>query len=90
MNIRSWNIDIDSWLNPYIPRNQLFKLPTPVSRYLGYRVKPQNEIGNVLVAWWACVGAFTGVIIIEAVLMIPAIHDLGVPIVIASFVRSQL
>lgn len=90
MNIQSWNIDIDSWLNPYIPRNQLSKFPTPVSRYLGYRDKPQYKIGNVLVAWWACVGAFTGVIIIEAVLMIPAINDLGVPIVIASFVSSQI
>ena len=41
-------------------------------------------------AWWACVGAFTGVVIIEAVLMIPAIHDLGVPIVIASFVSYKI
>ena len=86
MKVTSWNIDIDQWLNPYIPRNQLSKLPRPVSRFLGYRDEPHHEIGNIIVAWWACFGAFTGVVIIEAVLMIPAIHDLGVPVVIASFV----
>lgn len=86
MKVRNWDIDIDRWLNHYIPRNQLSKLPRPVSRFLGYRDKPHYEVGNVLVAWWACVGAFVGVVIIEAVLMIPAINNLGVPVVIASFV----
>ena len=88
MGAKSWDLDIDHWLNAFVPRNHLSKLPRPVSRFLGHRDRPHAEIGNVLVACWACVGAFTGVILIEAVLMIPKIHDHGVPIVIASFVWS--
>ena len=86
MGIQDWDIDVDRWLNRYIPPSQLSKLPRPVSRFLGSRDKPHHEIGNVLVACWAFIVAFIGVVIIEAVLMIPAIHDRGVPIVIASFV----
>ena len=44
----------------------------------------------MLIAGWAFLGAFVGIITIEAVLMIPAIHDHGVPIVIASFVSRSV
>lgn len=88
MGVKSWDIDIDRWLNPLVPYNRLSRLPPPVSRFLGYRDGPRGEIGNVLVAWWAFVGAFSGVAAIEAVLMIPEIQKHGVPTVIASFVRS--
>ena len=82
----TWNLDIDRYLNCYVPRNRLDRLPSPISRFLGHG--PRKPIGNVLVAWWAFVGAFVGVIMIEAALMIPSIHEHGVPIVIASFVRQ--
>ncbi|KAG7005236.1 hypothetical protein G7Y79_00021g051030 [Physcia stellaris] len=85
MGIRDWNIDIDQWLNPYLPSNRLSKLPRPISHFLGHRNEPRPDVGNVLVACWAFVGAFVGVIIIESFLMIPVIHDHGGPIIIASF-----
>ena len=88
MGLESWDVDIDKLLNRFVPYNRLFKLPRPVSRFLGYRSGPHHEIGNVLVAWWAFVGAFAGVAVIEAVLMIPEIQKHGVPTAIASFVRS--
>ncbi len=81
----SWNFDVDPWLNRYIPRNRLDRLPAPISRFLGHGQR--KPIGNVLVAWWAFIGAFVGVVIIEAVLMIPEINKHGVPIAVASFVR---
>lgn len=83
---RSWNLDVDRWLNYYIPRNRLDRLPSPLSRFLGEGQR--RPIGNVLVAWWAFFGAFVGVAIIEAVLMIPEINNHGVPIAVASFVRQ--
>lgn len=89
MGIRDWNIDIDQWLNPYLPTNRLSKLPRPISHFLGHRNEPCSDVGNVLIACWAFVGAFVGVIIIESFLMIPIIHDHGGPIIIASFVRLQ-
>jgi len=82
---RSWNLDVDRWLNYYIPRNRVDRLPSPISRFLGHGQR--KPIGNVLVAWWAFIGAFIGIVIVEAVLMIPEIHNHGVPIVVASFVR---
>lgn len=81
------HFDVDKYLNPYLPRNRLYRLPKPVSSFLGSRDRPREQIGNLLVAGWACLGAFIGVIIIEATFMIPAIKDHGVPLLVASFVR---
>ena len=86
-DITRWNIDIDVWINRYIPHNRLDRLPSPVSRFLGHGHR--RPVGNVVVAWWAFLGAFAGVIIVEAALMIPAIHKHGVPIVVASFVSKS-
>ena len=88
LEANNWHIDIDKHLNPYVPENRISRLPKPVSRFLGYRDSPRKEIGNLLVAVWSFLGAFIGVMVIEAVFMIPAIHDRGVPILIASFVRK--
>ena len=84
-----WHIDVDRLINPFIPANFIHRLPRPVSRFLGYRETPQHDIGNLLVALWACVGAFLGVIVIEGVFMIPEIRHHGPPLVIASFVGSH-
>ena len=86
---RFWHIDIDRLLNPLIPPNSIHRLPRPISRFLGYRRTPQHEIGNLLVAFWACMGAFLGVIMLEAVFMIPEIRQHGPPLIIASFVRRR-
>ena len=80
------SFDIDRYLNPYLPSNPVHRLPKPIARFLGYRDGPRRGIGNVLIAGWAFFGAFVGIIIIEAVCMIPVIHDHGVPIIITSFV----
>ena len=86
LEARDWHFDVDRHLNPHLPRNLIYKLPKPISRLLGYRDGPRREVGNVLVAGWAFLGGFIGIAVIEAVFMIPTIHDHGVPLLIASFV----
>lgn len=87
---KNWHFDVDEYLNPFIPRNRLHRLPKPIANILGSRDHPREQIGNLLVAAWACLGAFVGVIIIEATFMIPAIKDHGVPLLIASFVGLSM
>ena len=84
---RDWHVEVDTHLNPYIPRNLVHRLPRPISHFLGHRDGPRTQIGNVLVAGWALVGAFVGVVVVEAVFMAPVIKSHGVPLLITSFVR---
>ncbi|MCJ1458912.1 hypothetical protein MMC28_009288 [Mycoblastus sanguinarius] len=83
---KDWDLDIDRYINPYVPRNLTYRLPKPVSRFLGHRDGARKEIGNILVAVWSFLGAFIGIIVIEAVFMTPAIQSHTPPLLIASFV----
>lgn len=81
--------DVDTYLNPYIPRPRLDVLPRIVSRFLGYRPQssPVPNPPHTLIIWlWCFIGAFCGVAIIEASYKaISTLDDRTVPIVIASF-----
>lgn len=81
------NFDIDNYINPIIPRNRLHLLPKPISWILGYRNAAPLRIGNVLVWWWAFIGAFAGLLVVEAVFQTKHLQAEGTPIVIASLVR---
>lgn len=87
---KDWDFDVDKYLKPYIPRNLVYRLPQPISHFLGHRDRARTEIGSVLVAGWALLGAFVGVAVIEATFMAPAIKAHGVPLLIASFVGPIL
>ena len=87
---RDWHLEVDTHLNPYIPRNLVHRLPRPISHFLGHRDGPRTQIGNILVAGWALLGAFIGVVVVEAVFMAPIIKSHGVPLLITSFVRLVL
>ena len=82
------DIDIDKYLNRFIPRSRIHRLPTPISRFLGYRAHPRKELGNVIIAAWSFIGAFCGVAIIEGVFMSQSIHAHGAPLIIGGFVRE--
>jgi hypothetical protein len=86
-NLIGPDFDIDVYLNPLIPRPRLDLLPTPISWFLGYRVEPPQPIRSVLVWFWAFIGAFVGILVVEAVYMIPALKSEGTPIIISSLVR---
>jgi len=84
MNEPAFDFDIDHYINRFVPRSRLYILPTPISWILGYRTKPMPRIGSVLVLFWAFIGAFAGILVVEAVFHTKGIEDLGAPTVIAS------
>lgn len=61
------HFDVDVYINRFVSPSQLHRLPTVVARYLGYRREPYKDIGNVLVASWALLGAFLGLLLAAAV-----------------------
>lgn len=87
---REWNFDIDHYLNRIVPPSPLHKLPAPVSRYLGYRKVQEQDVGNILGAFWSCVGAFLGLAVIAAVFNhSESIQRHHPPALIASFVCTS-
>jgi hypothetical protein len=86
MSEKYLNVDIDHYINRIIPENRLYLLPKRISWFLGYRSEPPPLIGSVLVSWWAFIGAFVGILVVEVVFMTDTLKTDGAPIVIASFV----
>ncbi|KAF3906739.1 hypothetical protein AA313_de0202594 [Arthrobotrys entomopaga] len=88
---RDYRFDIDEYINPWIPPNQTSRLPTPISRFLGYRSPSQEgeeEVGVLLVAWWSLFGAFCGIAAVSATFKYGGIFsnaDVDTPIIIGSF-----
>ncbi|EXJ77983.1 hypothetical protein A1O3_09142 [Capronia epimyces CBS 606.96] len=85
--------DLDNYLNPLVPRNPLFRFPTWMSYWFGYRLptkatRPARSRRRLqtLKLWLSVfVGAFCGVAIIENVfLALPPLSGHAVP-TIASF-----
>lgn len=79
-----FNFDIDYYINSVIPRNRLHLLPKPISWILGYRNSAPSRIGDFLIWWWAFIGAFAGILTVEAVFRTEQLRSEGTPIVIAS------
>jgi hypothetical protein len=91
MGMRDWDLDIDRYLNRILPPSPLHKLPTPVSRWLGYRAEQHQDVGNILGAFWSLVGAFAGLAVIVAVFNhTGVIHAHHPPALIASFVSPAV
>ncbi|RPB11535.1 hypothetical protein P167DRAFT_536693 [Morchella conica CCBAS932] len=85
----NYNFDIDKHLNPYIlsgPR-LIRRFPDRIRHFLGYRNELKTEKESDLVIWLlAFVGAFVGVLVLEAVFMHwPEAISLGCPIIIGSY-----
>ncbi|OJJ48931.1 hypothetical protein ASPZODRAFT_13665 [Penicilliopsis zonata CBS 506.65] len=80
-----WHLDIDHYLNPWLPAPPWRHLPRLVSRMFGYREHPTSVMGNVGVAFWALIGIFCGVAVVATVSMhIPSFEEHGAPIIVAS------
>ncbi|KAI9369689.1 HPP family-domain-containing protein [Aspergillus egyptiacus] len=82
-----WHFDIDTVLNPLLPPTFYHRLPHPISRFLGYRGdKPPKALGNLVIAFWALIGVFAGVLLISEVsLHIPSFRSHHAPIIVGSF-----
>jgi hypothetical protein len=82
------HFDIDEYLNRIIPPSQLYLLPRPISRFLGYRKDQKPDVGNVIIAFWALIGAFCGLVLVAGVFKYsPIIREYNPPVVFASLVR---
>lgn len=87
----SWHLDIDRYLNRVIPASPLHKLPSPISRFLGYRKEQKQDVGNILGAFWSLIGAFCGLALVAAVFNNTAsIQQHAPPALIASFVSLRI
>lgn len=84
----SWNFNIDNYVNPFLPPAPWKYIPRPISRFFGHRDKPQRSIGNIVIIYWAFIGVFFSLLLIEAVgHYIPPFKDHEAPIIVGSFVR---
>ncbi|EPE32628.1 hypothetical protein GLAREA_07762 [Glarea lozoyensis ATCC 20868] len=84
MKLLSSNFDIDLYINRIVPRSRIHLLPKPISWFLGYREEPTKPVGSIIIWFWSFIGAFAGILIIEAVFRTPGLHSHGTPIVIGS------
>lgn len=82
----SYNFDVDRYIIRIVPRSRLYLLPKPVSWFLGHRETPRKPIGNVVTWFWAFIGAFIGILVVEAVFMTETLKTEGAPVIVASLV----
>ncbi|OAA55728.1 HPP family protein [Cordyceps fumosorosea ARSEF 2679] len=82
----AWNFDIDRYLDPIVPAPPWRYLPYPVAHFLGYRkTKPANT-GNIMPTFWAFIGIFCAIIIVQVVSThIPSFESHHVPAIVGSF-----
>ncbi|KAI1662752.1 HPP family protein [Daldinia decipiens] len=81
-----WHFEIDQYLNPWIPAAPWKHLPYPVAHFLGHRSEHQRPLGNIAMTFWAFIGVFCSLTIIEAVgHAIPSFEEHGAPMIIGSF-----
>ncbi|PHH85011.1 hypothetical protein CDD83_1034 [Cordyceps sp. RAO-2017] len=86
MRHRTWNFDIDRFLNPLVPPPPWRWLPYPVARFLGYRRTAPAETGNLMPIFWAFLGILGCILVIEAVSShVPVFKDHGAPMIVGSF-----
>lgn len=88
-NPSTWHFDIDESLNRIVPAPPWRYLPYPVAHFLGYRKGKLPEIGNIVMIFWAAIGIFCSIILIElASRRIPAMEQNNT-LIVASFVSSS-
>jgi hypothetical protein len=88
-NPTSWTLDIDRYVNPYIPSPPWQHIPYPVAYFFGYRRDKPKSIGTIVPVIWAFIGIFIALSVIElASERIPSFVERGAPIIVGSFVRS--
>ncbi|RDH35120.1 HPP family-domain-containing protein [Aspergillus welwitschiae] len=81
------HVDIDAFLNPYLPPPPWRHLPRPISRFFGYRkTLAPKPLGNLVIAFWSLIGVFCGVLVVAEVSEhIPSFQAHHAPIIVASF-----
>lgn len=85
------NPNIDTFLNPFVPHNQVRHLPKPISHFLGHRSHPAKE-PPTLVQWLSLVIAtVAGLCVVGAVFTrAPGIAEWNPPPIVASLGASAV
>ncbi|KAM0263566.1 hypothetical protein ACHAQJ_001185 [Trichoderma viride] len=82
----TWNFNIDRFLNPLVPPPPWNHIPYPIAYWFGFRKTKQQEQGNLMPIFWAFIGVFGAIAMIEAVghhvASFPGHH---VPTIVGSF-----
>jgi hypothetical protein len=88
---KKWSFDIDRYLNRVVPPPPWRHVPRPIAHFLGHRIEKVGDMGNLRNIFWAFIGIFCALTIIQVVgLHIPEFQDRGVPLIIGSFVSQCL
>lgn len=86
LNPTTWKFDIDRLLNLYIPPPPWNHIPYPIAHFLGHRKQKPRDIGIVVPVFWAFIGIFCAISIIEVVSeRIPSFKEHGAPMIVGSF-----
>ncbi|KAF3920964.1 hypothetical protein ABW20_dc0110196 [Dactylellina cionopaga] len=90
-NSRQPYFDIDEYINPWIPPNPSYRLPSFLSRFLGYRATPQEDLDGLLVAAWSFFGGFCGIAAMSACVKYSGLFsNVEAPFIIGSFGASAI
>ncbi|KAF5660140.1 HPP family protein [Fusarium heterosporum] len=82
----TWNFDIDQFINPFVPSPPWQHIPYPVAYIFGYRRDKPRSLGTFVPVFWAFIGIFIALSVIElASERIPSFVERGAPIIVASF-----
>lgn len=85
------NINIDTYLNPYIPHNQVRHLPRPISHFLGYRSTPAKEPPTLIQWLLLVISTVAGICVVGAVYnYAPGITQWNPPTIVASLGASAV
>lgn len=85
------DFDVDRYLNPWIPHNRLYIFPRFVTRWLGYRHKPQKEPYQVLQWPFTILATIAGLCLVGGIgQYAPGVHDYHPPVLIASLGASAV
>lgn len=89
LRYRTWNFDIDRYIQPIVSAPPWPHLPYPVARFFGYRKTKPVDTGNLMPIFWAFVGVFCSILVLEAaVTNVPAFQGHKGPLIVGSFVGS--
>ncbi|KAM5472424.1 hypothetical protein MauCBS54593_003015 [Microsporum audouinii] len=85
-DLRKIEVDIDIFLNRFIPHPRWHRYPYPLAHFLGHRREPVPKLGTLVVIFWTFVGVFCGLLTVTAASThIPSFQDHEVPLSIGSF-----